>query len=243
MSSIIPGQDARRTALKWFAGIALAAILVAFRFAPNTLSFFLMLTLETVLAVIVWLLYSFRSTWLTFAAGIFLILLFGFLNLYLRDVAGSADTYESVRAQKRLETRLQIDRDAQTLLNSADWIDKNKGIVRIPIANAIEQEIAALNNKKPHPAYAIVVAPAVPTTPAAAAAPAAGQTPTPGASPAPAAAVTPAAGKTPAPGASPAPVPAATANPPAPAPAGSAGASPPPGGGKSKPNLSRPTLP
>src|SRR6266571_5792443 len=115
------------------------------------------------------------SVWL----GIVLLFaLFGVIVLAIIGPAPRGDTYEQKRAKAR-EEKLKVAREEDAkALGSYAWIDKNKGVARIPIERAMELTVADLAQKKPAPAGPIA-------TPAAQAAPAAA--PPSGGSPPPAA--------------------------------------------------------
>src|SRR5260370_42622022 len=88
------------------------------------------------------------STWL----GV--VLLFAFFGVIVLAVVGPAprgDTYEQKRAKAR-EEKLKSARDEETkTLTTYSWIDKNKGVARIPITRAMELTVAELDRKKPSP--------------------------------------------------------------------------------------------
>jgi len=110
------------------------------------------------------------STWL----GI--VCLFGLFGLIVLAVIGPSprtSDYEETRAKKRMEKLKTLHEETQKELTTYAWVDKNKGVARIPIDRAMEVTVADLAQKKPAPAGPIA-------TPASQAAPA-------GASPAPAA--------------------------------------------------------
>src|SRR6266516_4014855 len=115
------------------------------------------------------------STWL----GIVLLFaLFGVIVLAVIGPLPRGTDYEETRAKKRIENLKTAREDAEKALNSYAWIDKNKGVVRIPISRAMELTVAELAQKKPAPAGPIAT-PAAETSPAAAApaAPAAAASP------------------------------------------------------------------
>ncbi len=118
--------------------------------------------------------YYFRSAASTFFVVLGLLMLFAAFSLYFRSAAESNDSFEAERARKRIETRMQLEKESSALLNSVGWADPSKGLVHIPINDAMTMELAALKSKTPHPAYAIAVLP-----PPAAVAPANGKTTTP----------------------------------------------------------------
>ena len=139
------------------------------------------------------------STWL----GI--VCLFGLFGLIVLAVIGPSprtSDYEETRAKKRMEKLKTLHEESQKELTTYAWVDKNKGVARIPIDRAMEVTVADLAQKKPAPAGPIA-------TPASQAAPA-------GASPAPAAPQGAAVSSPPPSGAA-SPPPATQQSPPAPA--------------------------
>src|SRR5436309_15628931 len=102
------------------------------------------------------------STWL---GVVFLFLLFGVIVLALVGPAPRGDTFEETRAKKRVEI-LKTAREADVKeIGSYGWIDKNKGVVRLPISRAMELTVADLSRQKPAPAYPIA-SPAAQASPA-----------------------------------------------------------------------------
>jgi hypothetical protein len=170
--------------------------------------------------------FSFRA-WLGI---VLLFLFFGLFVLVLVEIAPHGNSYEAKRAEAR-EKKLNEARNAAAQeLNSYAWVDKGKGIARIPIDRAMELTLRDLASKKPAHANPI-------ETPA--------QAPAPGASPAPAVSPGPAtAAGTPKPTSVEGPSsenrnqPAAAGNPPGaipgtqPGPGATPTASPPPQGGQ-----------
>jgi hypothetical protein len=101
---------------------------------------------------------------------VLLFLFFGIFVLVLVAATPHGNTYEAKRAEAR-EKKLNDARNAATReLNSYAWVDKGKGIARIPIDRAMQLTLRDLASKKPAAANPIE-APA--------------QTPAPAASPAP----------------------------------------------------------
>jgi hypothetical protein len=114
------------------------------------------------------------STWLGIVC---LFALFGLIVLAVIGPSPRTSDYEETRATKRMEKLKALHEESQKELTTYAWVDKNKGVARIPIDRAMEVTVADLAQKKPAPAGPIA-------TPPAQAAPAAGA-PT-GGSPAPA---------------------------------------------------------
>jgi hypothetical protein len=110
------------------------------------------------------------STWLGIVC---LFVLFGIIVLAVIGPSPRTSDYEEARAKKRMEKLKALQEENQKDLTTYAWVDKNKGVARIPIDRAMEVTVADLAQKKPAAAGPIA-------TPATQAAPAA-------ASPAPAA--------------------------------------------------------
>jgi hypothetical protein len=144
------------------------------------------------------------STWLGI---VFLFVLFGLIVLAVIGPSPRSSDYEETRAKKRMENLKKLHEETQKELTTYAWVDKNKGVARIPIERAMELTVADLAQKKPAPAGPIATPPA--------------QAPPAGASPAPQGAAV---------SSSPATGTAQPAQPSAPAgsPAGQGAASPPP---------------
>jgi len=129
------------------------------------------------------------SVWL----GIVLLFaLFGVIVLAIIGPAPRGDSYEQTRVKKRLDGLKTLrEQDAQALTTYA-WVDKSKGVARIPIERSMELMVAQLAQKRPAPAGPI----ATPSPPAAASAPASPAAPAtspavPAATAAPSSSVTP----------------------------------------------------
>jgi hypothetical protein len=119
------------------------------------------------------------STWLGI---ILLFVLFGVIVLAVIGPEPRGDTYEQKRAKAR-EEKLKTVREEEKSLTTYGWIDKNKGVARIPIERAMQLTVAELAQKKPVAAGPIATpqpqASAAPTgAPAPSAAPTASPQPT-----------------------------------------------------------------
>ena len=114
------------------------------------------------------------STWLGIVC---LFALFGLIVLAVIGPSPRTGDYEETRATKRMEKLKALHEESQKELTTYAWVDKNKGVARIPIDRAMEVTVADLAQKKPAPAGPIAT-PAVQTAPAGASpAPAASQQP------------------------------------------------------------------
>ena len=115
------------------------------------------------------------STWL---GVVLLFALFGVIVLAVVGPAPRGDDYEQKRAKGR-EEKLKTLREADAKeLTTYGWIDKNKGVVRLPIERAMELTVAEFSSKHPVPAYPIAT-PAAQAAPGGAAAPPAQASATP----------------------------------------------------------------
>ena len=114
------------------------------------------------------------STWLGIVC---LFVLFGLIVLAVIGPSPRTSDYEETRAKKRMEKLKTLHEESQKDLTTYAWVDKNKGVARIPIDRAMEVTVADLAQKKPAPAGPIAT-PAAQTAPAGASpAPAASQQP------------------------------------------------------------------
>ena len=122
------------------------------------------------------------STWL---GVMFLFFLFGVIVLAVVGPTPRGDTFEETRVKKRMDN-LKAAREADAKeLESYGWIDKNKGVVRVPIDRAMQLTLAEMARQKPVPAAPIAAASPAEAAPAGAA------PPSPTVSPAPSPSATP----------------------------------------------------
>jgi len=105
------------------------------------------------------------STWLGIVC---LFGLFGIIVLAVIGPSSRTSDYEEMRAKKRMERLKALQEENQKELTTYTWIDKNKGVARIPIDRAMELTVADLAQKKPVPAGPIAT-PAAQTAPGGAA--------------------------------------------------------------------------
>ena len=134
-------------------------------------------------------------------SGLVIVLLFLGLTWLIAWQRQGIPTYDEERRQLRLKNLADLSAENDKILNQYHWVDRQKGIVGIPIERAKQLIVAELEANKPHPAGLInppVAAPNANGSPAPAA--------NPSASPSPAAGLPPA---TPAPGAAAPPAPIA----------------------------------
>lgn len=104
---------------------------------------------------------------LVFAWAMALLLLFGGATLWLTGwQGGDADPEEAQRAEFRVKTLAELRADNAKKLESYAWVDRAKGSVQIPIAEAMKLVVADINKSQPRAAYPIAT-PAPAATPAA----------------------------------------------------------------------------
>jgi hypothetical protein len=122
--------------------------------------------------------YQPRSTFSTWLGIVLLFAIFGLIAFVMMKASARGDTYEKKRAKVRAEKLEAAQKENLTALTTYGWIDKNKGIVRIPVDQAMKLTLVELADKKPGVGGPIVAASpsAAPQTspgPSAAASPAA----------------------------------------------------------------------
>jgi hypothetical protein len=126
---------------------------------------------------------------------VLLFALFGVIVLAIIGPAPRKSDYEETRAKKRVENLKTLREEADKALTTYGWIDKTKGLARIPIERAMELTVAELAKQKPAPAGPIATpeAQATASAPASATSPAPATSPKPGGAQAPPQAVAPVA--------------------------------------------------
>ena len=83
---------------------------------------------------------------------VLLFALFGVIVLAIIGPWPRTSDYEETRAKKRVENLKTLREEADKALTSYGWIDKNKGVARVPIERAMELTVADLAKQKPAPA-------------------------------------------------------------------------------------------
>jgi hypothetical protein len=125
------------------------------------------------------------STWI---GVVLLFALFGVLALVVIVLSPRGNSYEEKRAKVRAEKLLAAHEESMKALTTYAWVDKNKGVVRIPITEAMQLTVVDLAQNAPAPANPIAIAEASPpaqTTAPAAASPAPPPSTTSGGTPKP----------------------------------------------------------
>ncbi len=114
------------------------------------------------------------SLWPFFALGLLMLLLFWGVNKWLiGSGASNPEPEEAVRAELRIKNLADLRTENAQKLEKYAWVDRAKGTVQIPIAEAMKLVVPDLNASAPRPAYPVVVTPAAPDPAAPAPTPAA----------------------------------------------------------------------
>jgi hypothetical protein len=93
-----------------------------------------------------------RAPWSAWFGIVLLFALFGVIVLAIIGPTPRGTDYEETRAKKRVENLKTLREEADKALTTYGWIDKNKGVARIPIERAMELTVADLAKLKPAPA-------------------------------------------------------------------------------------------
>ena len=169
-----------------------------------------------------------RAPWSAWFGIVLLFALFGVIVLAVIGPMPRGSDYEETRAKKRVENLKTLREEADKALTTYGWIDKNKGVARIPVGRAMELIVADLAKQKPAPAGPIATPQpqATASASASAASPALATSPKPGGAQASPQAAAPAAPQgaavsspPPSPASQASPSPAASAAPTSPSPA------------------------
>jgi hypothetical protein len=105
--------------------------------------------------------------------GLVMVLLFVGLAIFLVAQRKNIPTVDEQTAEVRLKNLAELNAENQKILTQYHWVDKNKGVVGIPINRAMDLVEAQLQANKPHAAG--------PINPPAVAPPAASPAPSPSA--------------------------------------------------------------
>ena len=93
------------------------------------------------------------------SAWLWAVVLFVFFGVIVAITFGTmqrGSSYEEERAKARTEKLRTAEEEWNKTSSSYGWVDKEKGVARIPIERAMELELAALQSKKPAPAGPIL---------------------------------------------------------------------------------------
>ena len=95
------------------------------------------------------------STWL---GVVLLFSLFGLLAMVVIKASPRGSDYEKKRAEARAKKLEDAQKENLTALTTYGWVDKNKGVARIPINQAMQIMLVELPDKKPTAAGPIAAA-------------------------------------------------------------------------------------
>ena len=111
----------------------------------------------------------------SFGAWLGVVLLFLFFGIFVYVLVAATphgNNYEQKRAEARKKKLNDARNTATQELNSYAWVDKGKGVARIPIDRAMQLTLRDLASKKPEPANPITAPTEAPPPTAASPAPA-----------------------------------------------------------------------
>ncbi|HEV3270571.1 MAG TPA: hypothetical protein VGZ93_00145 [Candidatus Methylacidiphilales bacterium] len=105
-----------------------------------------------------------KITWLIGTGAAFA--LFAVIGAYSARMTREYPDYDQEQAAKRYVTLAQVRHDEQALISGVAWVDQSKGIVRIPIEEAMARELDTLKSQPAVMGAAIpVIAPPPPAKP------------------------------------------------------------------------------
>src|SRR5271157_3874247 len=84
--------------------------------------------------------------------GLVMMLLFVGLAAFLVSQRENIPTVDEQTAAVRLKNLAELNAENQKILTQYHWVDKNKGVVGIPIDRAMDLVVAQLQANKPHAA-------------------------------------------------------------------------------------------
>jgi hypothetical protein len=96
-----------------------------------------------------------RSSFSTWIGVVLVFAFFGLLVLVVIGASPRGTAYEKKRAKARYEKLQSLRDETTTALTTYGWVDKTKGVARIPINDAMKLTMAELAQKKPAPANPI----------------------------------------------------------------------------------------
>jgi hypothetical protein len=106
-----------------------------------------------------------KSPTLTFLGGIVGFLLFTGITAYVYTKVAEkkhAAPYEAARAEVRVQTLKEVRDSDGAIRSSYGWLDKQKGVVRLPVQRSMEVVLPELQASKPRASGVKVPPPAVP---------------------------------------------------------------------------------
>jgi hypothetical protein len=101
---------------------------------------------------------SFEQPRSTFGTWLGIVLLFAIFGVFVWVVMGAmprGDNYERKRSEARVEKLKTAREEYKKASEGYGWVDKEKGVARIPVQRAMEVAMADLAQRKPMPANPI----------------------------------------------------------------------------------------
>ena len=102
--------------------------------------------------------YQPRSTSSTWVGVVLVFAFFGLLTFVAVKASPRGSDYEKKRAEARAKKLEDAQKENLTALTTYGWVDKSKGVARIPINDAMKLTLAELAEKKPTAAGPIIAA-------------------------------------------------------------------------------------
>ncbi|HEV7867682.1 MAG TPA: hypothetical protein VGO90_08370 [Chthoniobacteraceae bacterium] len=96
---------------------------------------------------------------LIFLGSLAALVIVGALFIWSIAVGPKPQDLDAKRAQQRSATKQRIEQEAHDLLTTTGWVDKEKGVARVPVADVFASTVAELKNKKPQVSQVKVEAP------------------------------------------------------------------------------------
>lgn len=98
-----------------------------------------------------------KSIWPMFVIGLLLMVFFYGAGLLLRSMTGhTIQDEEAIRSKERAAILAKVRMEATSQTTTYAWVDRAKGIVRVPVDRAMELAVARLSAKgEPHAAYPV----------------------------------------------------------------------------------------
>ena len=91
------------------------------------------------------------SLWVIITSLVMMLLFVG-LAAFLISQRENIPTVDEQTAEVRLKNLAELNAENQKILTQYHWVDKNKGVVGIPIDRAMDLVVAQLQANKPHAA-------------------------------------------------------------------------------------------
>lgn len=99
-----------------------------------------------------------KPIWKIFIVGLLMLALFWLLVKLLLNWSPEGANDDAAAAEVRLKNLAELRASNEVELNQYGWVDQQKGIVRIPIADAMNLVTQSINQQAPRAAYPVQAA-------------------------------------------------------------------------------------